>query len=76
MAFCIQKKMVIAPAILHLDQMGQQRTQQPLALALSADGNTAQGIAKAAAGGRYAAIAVQHGAGIVQVGVQAQPRPG
>ena len=67
----IDKQVEVSALELDLHQVGDELVQQPLPLVFPADGKAAQRVSKAASGGNHTAVAVVHGADIVQVGVPA-----
>ena len=67
--FGVQEQVGVAPAELHLHQVGDDLIEQPLALVVRADGEAPQGRAEAAAGGDDGIIFIPHGADIVQIAV-------
>ena len=65
--------MHIAAAVLVGDQVGDDGVHKALALMSAAHRHAAQRVAKAAAGGNDIHIVIIHAAGIVEVGVPADP---
>ena len=68
---CVKEQMQVAAGALHLDEVGDDLIQEPLALMCMADGEAPQGVAEAAAGADDVVVFIEQGADVVEAGVPA-----